>query len=65
MDIAALSISLNQAKVQQKASVSVMKMAMDNAKGSAADLEKLLDSSTKGLEQPTQPHLGSNIDVKF
>jgi len=38
MDIAAMSIMLNQLKVQQQASISVMKIAMDSAKGQAIDM---------------------------
>jgi outer membrane lipoprotein-sorting protein len=58
MDIAALSVVLNQSQVQQEATLSVMKMAMNNAEDNSATL-------TKMLEQSVQPHLGSKIDLKL
>lgn len=63
MDIAAMSISLNQAQLKQQAGVSVIKMAMDTAKGQDAALDKLLEASIKALEQSVQPHMGNNIDL--
>jgi len=38
VDIAALSIVMNQSKVQQDAGISVMKMAMDAGKETAAKM---------------------------
>ncbi|ANX13690.1 putative motility protein [Fictibacillus arsenicus] len=58
MDIAALSIAMNQSQVQQQASISVMKMAINTAEQNGAEL-------TKMLEQSVQPHLGSSIDLKL
>jgi hypothetical protein len=58
MDIPALSIMLNQSQVQQQASLSVMKMAMNNAQQNSVNF-------TKMLEQSVQPHLGSQIDLKL
>ena len=64
MDIAALSMGLSQMKVAQQASISVMKMAMDTAKGQASDLASLLESSTtKVSDNSLTPHLGRNIDT--
>ena len=64
MDIAALSMGLSQTKVAQQASISVMKMAMDTAKGQASDLASLLESSTtKVSDNSLTPHLGRNIDT--
>ena len=64
MDIAALSMGLSQMKVAQQASISVMKMAMDTAKGQASDLASLLESSTtKVSDNSMTPHLGRNIDT--
>ncbi|MGF7184467.1 hypothetical protein GGQ84_000550 [Desulfitispora alkaliphila] len=69
MDIAALSMSLSQMKLQQEASISVMKMAMDTQSGG---LEKLMGSSLESLEasqrmmeQSVNPNLGSNLDIKL
>jgi RNA-splicing ligase RtcB len=58
MDIAALSVMMNQSQVQQQASLSVMKMAMNTAEQNGAQM-------TKMLEQSVQPHLGSSIDLKI
>lgn len=56
MDIAALSINLNQAQRAQAASTSILKKAMDTAQVQAQDLLKV-------MEQSVQPQLGTNIDV--
>jgi hypothetical protein len=58
MDIAALSVVINQSQVQQQASLSVMKMAMNTAEQNSVEL-------TKMLEQSIQPYLGSSIDLKL
>jgi RNA-splicing ligase RtcB len=58
MDIAALSVVLNQSQIQQEATMSVMKMAMNTAEDNSTTL-------TKMLEQSVQPHLGSKIDLKL
>jgi Putative motility protein len=58
MDIAALSVMMNQSQLKQQASISVMKMAMNTAEQNGAEL-------TKMLEQSVQPHLGSSIDLKL
>ena len=64
MDIAALSMGLSQMKVAQQASISVMKMAMDTAKGQASDLASMLESSTTKLsDNSLTPHLGRKIDT--
>jgi len=65
MDIAALSMGLSQMKVSQQASISVMKMAMDSAKGQVSDLTQMLEANTKMMEQSVSPHIGGNIDIKL
>ena len=65
MDIPALSISLNQMKVQLQASTSVMKMAMTTAKDQSIDLLKMLETNTKLMEQSVNPHIGVNVDIKL
>ena len=65
MDIAALSMGLSQMKVAQQASISVMKIAMDSAKGQAVDMTKMLEANTKMMEQSVNPHLGKNIDISL
>lgn len=63
MDIAALSISLNQMKVQQQAGTKVLKMAMDNAHNQASEMNKLLDTTMPTGEKGLQPHLGTILDL--
>lgn len=65
MDIELMSIGLSQAKVQQQASLSVMKMAMDNAKMSGNMLTEMASVSTRQMEQSVQPNLGTSIDIKL
>ncbi|MFP7733914.1 YjfB family protein [Priestia aryabhattai] len=66
MDIALMSMSLSQGKVRQQASLSVMKMAMGNAKQQGEAVQELISSNNvKALQQVAQPHLGRNIDLKL
>ncbi|WP_243495546.1 YjfB family protein [Priestia aryabhattai] len=66
MDIALTSMSLSQGKLQQQASLSVMKIAMGNAKQQGEAVKELINSSNvKALQQAAQPHLGGNIDLKL
>lgn len=65
MDIAGLSMGLSQMKVAQEASVSVMKMAMDTAKGQNVDLAKMLEINTRIMEQSVNPNIGGNIDISL
>ena len=65
MDIAALSMGINQMKVTQQSSISVMKMAMDTAKGQTLDLVQMLEANTKIMEQSVNPYLGGNIDISL
>lgn len=64
MDIAALSIAMNESAVKQAASLATMKIAMDSATGNAAGLVEMLQKS-KAMEQSVQPHLGGTIDVRL
>ncbi|TQS71870.1 putative motility protein [Ornithinibacillus gellani] len=65
MDIAAMSIAMNQSKVKQQASLSVMKMAMGNAEQQGAAMQELLSSSdVASIQQAAQAHLGKHIDIK-
>ncbi|MED3998566.1 YjfB family protein [Priestia aryabhattai] len=66
MDIALMSMSLNPGRVQQQASLSVMKMALGNAKQQGEAVQELIsNSNVKALQQAAQPHLGRNIDLKL
>lgn len=63
MDIAAMSMMLSQAKVQQQAAVSVMKLALDSAKVQGGMVEELA-ASAQSMDQSAQPHLGKNLDIR-
>ena len=65
MDIAALSMGLSQMKIQQEASISVMKMALDSAKAPVEDLAKMLEVNAKMIEQSVTPNLGQNVDINL
>ncbi|SKA73554.1 Putative motility protein [Clostridium sp. USBA 49] len=56
MDIASISINLNQAKVAQETSLAVMKLAMDTGKQTANETVKM-------IEESIDPNLGKIIDV--
>ncbi|KDR94775.1 Putative motility protein [Peptoclostridium litorale DSM 5388] len=58
MDIAALSTVMSHMKIQQEASLSVTKMAMDTAKEQMNDM-------VKTMEMSVNPHLGGSIDIKL
>ncbi|MBX9974383.1 YjfB family protein [Cytobacillus firmus] len=65
MDIPLMSMVLSQGQVQQQASISVMKKAMDQADGNAEFINKMMSGSQiQALHYATQPHLGGNIDIK-
>ncbi len=53
MSIAAMSVSMNEAKVQQDFSVGVMKMAMDTEMAAMNEM----------MEGLVDPNLGQNIDI--
>ncbi|MDC7723250.1 YjfB family protein [Priestia megaterium] len=66
MDIALMSMSLSQGKVQQQASLLVMKMAIGNTEQQGEAVQELISSANvKALQQAAQPHLGGNIDLKL
>lgn len=65
MDIALMSMALSQGQVQQQASMSVMKMAMGDAKQQGDAIQKLLSTADpSAIQRAAQPHLGGNIDLK-
>ena len=66
MDIALLSMALSQGQVQQQASISVLKKAMDQGEGNADLLNKMLSEvDVQAVQHAAQPHLGGNIDIKL
>ncbi|MBG9586620.1 YjfB family protein [Cytobacillus firmus] len=65
MDIPLMSMVLSQGQVQQQASISLMKKAMDQAEGNAEFINKMMSGShIHSLQHAAQPHLGGNIDIK-
>jgi len=62
LDIAAMSVVMNQAQVKQQASLSVMKSAMSTAESNGAALIEMLNSSS--VSQAPHPSLGGQVDVK-
>ncbi|ODA42529.1 YjfB family protein [Desulfosporosinus sp. BG] len=64
MDIAAMSVVLNQSKVQQQVGISVMKMAMGVEATQGDSITSLAGESTKAMESSIQPNLGSTFDVR-
>lgn len=66
MDIALMSMALNQGKIQQQASISVMKVAMGNAEQQGEAIQRLMSTNdTTAIQHATQPHLGGNLDLKI
>lgn len=65
MDVALLSMAFSQGQVNQQASLSVLKKAMDSAEGNADFLNKMMsESDVKAIQLAAQPHLGAMIDIK-
>lgn len=60
-----MSMALSQGQVKQQASMSVMKMAMGDAKQQGEALQNLIGTTnTAAIQHAAQPHLGGNIDLK-
>ncbi|GAB2544950.1 YjfB family protein [Gracilibacillus alcaliphilus] len=57
MDIAALSMMMNQSQLKQQVDIAVMKKAIDQAQVQSEEMIKLMEGSV-------QPHLGQQIDMK-
>lgn len=64
MDIAALSIVMNQMQVKQQAQLSVMKMTMDTGKSQANDMINMMLEGNQTQNQAVDPNLGRMIDIK-
>ncbi|EPS46663.1 YjfB family protein [Clostridium botulinum] len=57
MDIGGLSMSLNQWKLAQAVSLSLMKITMNTSKENAVRM-------TEMIKESVDPNLGQNIDLK-
>lgn len=62
MDIAALSTMLSQTNMNQQASLSVMKMAMNTAEQNGQAMQELMQTAQAPVS--LEPHLGNSVDVK-
>lgn len=66
MDIAALSVNLNQAQLATKVGVSLLSINKDLMLQQGQAIEKLMAStSVQNIERSVSPHLGSTIDIKL
>lgn len=59
-----MSIILNQNKVQEQASLSVMKLAMGVEATQVESITSLASDMTKIMESSVQPYLGENLDIQ-
>ena len=57
MDIGALSIVMSQARVQQSAGISVLKMAMNTGKENATTITDMVKNIS------VDPNVGQNLDI--
>lgn len=64
MDIAALSIVLNQGKLQQQVGISVMKTAMGVADDQGSAIVAMANDMSNVMALSVQPYLGANIDIQ-
>ncbi len=58
MDIAALSINLNQSLLQNQVQISLMKMTMENSSIINNNMTEMLDNIA------IDPSVGNNLDIK-
>lgn len=61
MDIAGLSMSLNQIKTQSDVGVAMLSKTLDTNDQMGASLISMIDRST--MEQSVNPHVGSHFDM--
>lgn len=65
MDVALMSMALSQSQVQQQASISILKKAMDQSEGNADFINQMMNGANiQALQHAAEPHLGGNIDLK-
>lgn len=59
-----MSIILNHNKVQEQASLSVMKLAMGVEATQVESITSLASDMTKIMESSVLPYLGANLDIQ-
>ena len=64
MDIAAISMALSQANMQQQVGISVMKMAMGNATDQGNSIATMINDTPKVTELSVRPYLGAVVDIQ-
>ncbi len=64
MDIAALSVGLSQMRVQQQASLSVMRLAMNTTKIQADALAETMAAPSAPPVAAQHPYSGRLLDIK-
>lgn len=58
MDIAGMSVSMNQANIMQNVNLSVMRKSLDQMQQNGDALIKMMESSVN-------PNVGQNIDIRL
>ncbi len=61
MDIAAMSVVMQQSKLQESAALLVMKKVMNTANQNGGEIVAMLSES--GVPKMAEGHLGGNIDT--
>ena len=62
MDIAGLSVSLNQAQLMNDFGVAMLSKSLDTVESLGAGMVEMLDASA--MELSVNPAVGSNIDIR-
>ncbi|GAF65675.1 YjfB family protein [Alkalihalobacillus trypoxylicola] len=66
MDIAMLSIALNQNQVQSQASLSLMKKTLGEVEQQGEAIKKLMSTAdVRMIQSIAEPHLGQSIDIRL
>lgn len=63
MDIAKVSMSMNNIRIKQEVGVSLAKMVIDSAKMEGADILKMMEVNTEIMANYTDINIGENIDI--
>ncbi|GIN58393.1 hypothetical protein J8TS2_27120 [Lederbergia ruris] len=65
MDIAGLSMALNQTQLKQQSSILIAKKSMEMMGQQGEALKTLMQSTNvSAIQHVAQPHLGGTIDIK-
>ncbi|MFS0611897.1 YjfB family protein [Lederbergia ruris] len=65
MDIAGLSMALNQTQLKQQSSILIAKKSMEMMGQQGEALKTLMQSTNvSAIQHAAQPHLGGTIDIR-